>query len=213
MKKRILDLLLSTIGLIAASPLLIISGLLIKFDSKGPIMFKQIRIGLNGKPFEIYKLRTMEFGAESNGPPITNSSDARVTKIGNFLRKLKLDELPQFINILKGDMSFVGPRPETWAYRDLFHGRYEEILSYIPGIFGPNQIMFRNESDIFPLNEDPKLFYRRVLFPQKAEQDLAYFRQACFLKDIVWIVKGIGVSLFGWKTKNSFKSLKQISNS
>ena len=122
MKKRIFDLVLGSTGLIVASPILILSGLLIKLDSKGPIFFKQIRIGLNGKPFKIYKLRTMEISAESNGPPITNSTDARITKIGKFLRKLKLDELPQFINIIKGDMSFVGPRPETWAYRCLFKG-------------------------------------------------------------------------------------------
>ena len=154
MKKRFFDMALGSIGLIVASPILILSGLLIKLDSKGPIIFKQTRIGLNGKPFKIYKLRTMEISAGSNGPPITSSSDVRVTKIGSFLRKLKLDELPQFINILKGDMSFVGRRPETWTYRSLFKGRYKEILTYIPGIFGPSQIAFRNESELFLLNED-----------------------------------------------------------
>ena len=209
MKKRIFDITVGAMGIIASSPILILSSLLIKLDSKGPVIFKQKRIGLNGKPFEIYKLRTMEMGAEVNGPQITNSSDTRVTKIGKFLRKFKLDELPQFINIVKGDMSFVGPRPEAWTYKNLFHGRYKEILSYIPGIFGPNQIAFRNESELFPLNEDPELFYRTVLFPRKAEKDLSYFRDASFIKDIVWIMKGLAVSLFGWKTKNSLKDYRK----
>ena len=114
-----------------------------------------------------------------------------MTRIGAILERTKLDELPQLWNILKGEMSFVGPRPETLNHADLFAGKYRAILDYIPGLFGPNQVVFRNESKLYPSDEDPETYYRRVLFPQKAENDIRYFLKANCFTDIMWIIRGI----------------------
>jgi hypothetical protein len=120
-----------------------------------------------------------------------------MTQVGKVLERTKLDELPQLCNILKGDMSFVGPRPESIHLADLLKREYEKVLDFIPGIFGPNQVKFRNESLLYPPEEDPEQFYRRVLFQQKAENDLAYFPQATMTGDLFWIFKGLWVSLKG----------------
>lgn len=193
---RIFGIILACFGLIISLPLLTLVAILLRLDSNGPILFKQKRIGLNGKPFEIYKFRTMVVNAESKGAKITNKEDNRITKMGYLIRKFKLDEIPQLINIVRGDMAFVGPRPEAYVYKDLFKGKYQEILNYTPGIFGPNQIAFRNESEFFPDGEDHELYYRKVLFPQKAENDMAYLKNSNLISDITLIFKGVWVSIF-----------------
>jgi hypothetical protein len=133
--------------------------------------------------------------------------DNRMTPLGAFLERTKLDELPQLINILKGEMSFVGPRPESVHFADLFTGQYAQVLDYTPGIFGPNQVAFRNECDMYPIDRDPDEYYRQVLFPQKAKQDLAYFRKANLFTDIYWIFKGLWVSLTGIVNWRKFMGL------
>jgi len=120
-----------------------------------------------------------------------------MTRTGRFLERTKLDELPQLWNILRGDMSFVGPRPESMRYADLFQGEFAEVLDYLPGIFGPNQIAFRNESAMYPPDQDPEVFYETVLFPKKAKADIAYFRNASVFTDLDWIARGLWASLVG----------------
>lgn len=171
--------------------------LLVWLDSPGSVIFAQERIGLNGKIFRIFKFRKFPITWGDEGPGVTTRNDPRMTTIGAILERTKLDELPQLWNILRGEMSFVGPRPESIRFADLFKGEYAELLNYIPGLLGPNQIVFRNENELYVADEDPDSYYRRVLFPQKAERDLAYFRNAHCLHDILFIIRGVQATLFG----------------
>ena len=200
--KRLFDIALSLAGLVLGAPFIALIAFAVRLDTPGSILFTQDRLGAGGKVFRLLKFRKFAADWGVGGPGVTVAGDVRMTRVGMILERTKLDEVPQLWNILKGDMSFVGPRPESLRYADLFEGRYAEILKYRPGIFGPNQIDYRNESEMYPPDEDPEEFYRRVLFPAKAEQDLAYFRRANCISDIGWIVKGIFVSLVGtvnWK--------------
>jgi len=133
MTKRTFDVTVALLGLLLLSPVLIVAALLIKLDSRGPVFFRQERIGRGFRPFLIYKFRTMVQDAPRKGGPITFGEDSRITRVGRFLRKTKIDEIPQLINVLKGEMSFVGPRPEVRKYVELFRRDYEEILKIRPG--------------------------------------------------------------------------------
>ena len=197
MFKRLFDFVAAFVGLLIAFPLMMLIFILVRLDSPGPVIFSQTRLGKNGKHFLVHKIRKFPSNTGTSGSGVTVAGDVRMTRVGRFLERTKLDELPQLWNILKGEMSFVGPRPESLRYADLFTGEFEKILDFTPGIFGPNQIAFRNESDMYPADEDPDLFYRRVLFPQKARADLAYFNRCNWLRDIQWIIKGVCVSLIG----------------
>lgn len=145
--KRVLDFLIAAIGLIVASPLLLVVAILIKIDSKGPVMFRQERTGLNGKNFSIYKFRTMKVEMEENGRIL--SHDERATKVGNIIRKLSIDELPQLINILKGEMSFIGPRPWVPEYYNNFTEEQKKRVNVLPGITGLAQANGRNAINVF----------------------------------------------------------------
>ena len=145
--KRVLDFLIAAIGLIVASPLLLVVAILIKIDSKGPVMFRQERTGLNGKNFSIYKFRTMRVEMEENGRIL--SHDERTTKLGNIIRKLSIDELPQLINILKGEMSFIGPRPWIPEYYNNFTEEQKKRVNVLPGITGLAQANGRNAINVF----------------------------------------------------------------
>jgi lipopolysaccharide/colanic/teichoic acid biosynthesis glycosyltransferase len=195
--KRLFDISLACLGLFIAAPLMGIISLAIWLESPGNVIFAQERVGHNGKPFKMFKFRKFPTFWKDDGPGVTLKGDARMTRVGAFLERTKLDELPQIWNILKGEMSFVGPRPENTRYRDLFRGKYEKVLNFMPGIFGPCQVAFRNESELFPHDEDPEEFYRRVLFPDKAQRDIAYFQNSNCLTDIFWMFKGTWVSLIG----------------
>jgi lipopolysaccharide/colanic/teichoic acid biosynthesis glycosyltransferase len=197
MIKRILDVTLAGLGLIVAAPLFAFIALAIKLDSPGRVFFSQRRLGRNGKPFWLYKFRKFPESWGTGGPGVTVANDARMTRTGRFLERSKLDELPQLWNILRGEMSFVGPRPESLRYADLFQGELAAVLDFLPGIFGPNQIAFRNESEMYPPDRDPEDFYREVLFPKKARADIAYFRDASVLGDALWVLRGLWVSLAG----------------
>jgi lipopolysaccharide/colanic/teichoic acid biosynthesis glycosyltransferase len=207
--KRLIDLILATVGLIVTSP--VVAGIifLLKLESPGSVIFSQERLGFRGRRFRLHKFRKFPSHWRGAGPGVTVASDARMTRIGALLERTKLDELPQLWNILKGEMSFVGPRPESLRYSDLFVGKYAEILNYKPGIFGPNQIAFRNESELYPADEDPETYYCRELFPNKAERDLTYFQKANCFKDILWIIRGIWACVIGtinWKRFLGFHS-------
>ena len=195
--KRTIDVMLSLMGLITAAPLMALISAAVWIDSPGHVIFAQERIGLKGKRFKMYKFRKFPPTWGDDGPAVTGKNDLRMTKVGTILERAKLDELPQFWNILKGDMSLVGPRPELPTFADLFKGKHAEVLEHLPGIFGPNQIKFRNECESYPPDEDPESFYRRVLFPRKAETDLHYFERATCLTDLALILKGVWVTVVG----------------
>ena len=156
------------------------------------------------------KFRKFPTAWGSKGPSVTLQNDSRMTGVGRILERSKLDELPQLWNILIGEMSFVGPRPESLAFKHLFVGEYEEVLSYKPGIFGPNQIKYRNESAMYPAGVDPHSFYETGLFPAKAKNDLTYFKKANFLSDIWCIVCGVFSILFNvivWRPSTQTSAL------
>jgi len=200
--KRSFDFVLALAGMIIALPLMATISLLLWIESPGNVFFAQERLGWNGKRFKLYKFRKFPADMGTGGTGVTVSGDARLTPLGRILERTKLDELPQLWNIIKGEMSFVGPRPETLRFAELFQGEFAEILQFKPGIFGPNQIKYRNEAEMYPPSESPEEYYKEVLFPDKAKNDLVYFRHANCFSDIKWIIQGIWVSLIGainWK--------------
>jgi lipopolysaccharide/colanic/teichoic acid biosynthesis glycosyltransferase len=195
--KRLFDIVLALMGLLIALPLMGIIILLIRLESPGPFIFSQERLGQHGRRFRMHKFRKFPADYGNGGSGVTVACDVRMTRIGALLERLKFDELPQLWNILKGEMSFVGPRPESTRFADLFSGRYAAVLEFKPGIFGPCQVAFRNECEMYPPEENPEAFYRRALFPRKVEMDLAYFQRANILTDLLWIMRGLWVSLCG----------------
>jgi len=182
--KRLFDFAAAAAGLMVLSPLMILVALLIKIDSRGPVFFKQERVGKDFQPFSIYKFRTMVVDAERKGSLVTVGDDPRVTRAGHFLRKAKLDELPQLINVLKGDMSLVGPRPEVPRYVELFHRDYEEILTVRPGITDLASLKYRDESGILAAAKDPEREYVARVLPEKIDLAKQYIREASFLFDL-----------------------------
>lgn len=198
MLKRCFDLFFALFGIVFLSPILIVIAILIKLDSKGGVFFKQIRVTMNSKEFEIYKFRTMRENTEGS-KQITVGDDKRITKIGSFLRKTKLDELPQFINILKGDMSFVGPRPEVPKYVALYTDEQKEILKIRAGITDYASIYFSNESEILGKQKEPEKFYIEKIMPYKIELNKKYLKEIGITTDIkiifLTILKIIGVKV------------------
>jgi len=165
MIKRCLDVFFSVLGLIILLPVLGIIAILIKLDSKGPVLFIQPRVGLNNKDFSIYKFRTMHAESESKGLLTIGNRDSRITKIGYFLRRYKIDEFPQLINILKGDMSFVGPRPELRKYVNHYSNQDMIVLSVKPGITGLASIEYRNEVELLKSAKDPEDYFINSIIP------------------------------------------------
>lgn len=153
-----------------------------------PLIFSQTRLGRHGRTFRIYKFRKFR-PFETGGPNLTVDGDARLTRVGCFIERTKLDELPQLWNVLKGDMSVVGPRPEVQEFSDCFDRGWQRLLDFKPGIFGPAQVAFRNERALIP-NHDVEQFYREVLFPAKARLDLAYYSRRSLISDMIWIGRG-----------------------
>jgi lipopolysaccharide/colanic/teichoic acid biosynthesis glycosyltransferase len=194
---RIIDVIGALGGLVFTSPLMLCIAMAIRLESTGPVFFSQIRLGRGGGYFRLYKFRKFRHVGCGAGPAVTMKNDARLTWLGKLLERSKMDELPQLWNILKGDMSLVGPRPETLEFADCFTGPYREILNRKPGIFGPNQVFFRNECGLYPENCNPQQFYREVLFPTKARIDLNYYSSRTWLSDTGWIVRGV-LAVAGW---------------
>lgn len=189
--KRIFDLVCSTLGLIILSPVLIGIAIKIKAGSDGPVFFRQIRVGEKGKEFEILKYRTMVVDAEKLGKQITVGNDNRITKIGAFLRKYKLDELPQLINVFKGDMSLVGPRPEVPRYVNLYNEEQKKVLEVKPGITDLASIRYRDENDLLGGVENPEEFYINTIMPDKLALNLEYISKNNMFFDIYIILKTI----------------------
>jgi lipopolysaccharide/colanic/teichoic acid biosynthesis glycosyltransferase len=183
MIKRIFDIASSLFVLVLASPFFIIISILIKLDSNGAIFFTQTRVGKNNKDFLLLKFRTMKV-AQENSSLITIGNDNRITNIGNILRKYKLDELPQLINILKGEMSVVGPRPEVRKYVDMYSSSQLEVLSVKPGLTDPSSIKFSNESELLGTAANPEKYYIETLMPLKIEISLNYVRTQTFIGDL-----------------------------
>jgi lipopolysaccharide/colanic/teichoic acid biosynthesis glycosyltransferase len=187
--KRLLDISAALLGLLVTSPILLMSALAIKLTSRGPVLFRQERVGQNFRPFRINKFRSMVVDAPNQGRAITAGADPRITGIGHFLRKTKLDELPQLWNVLVGEMSLVGPRPEVAKYVELFHQDYEEILLVRPGITDPASIEFRNESELLGQAADPEVEYVRNILPRKITLSRTYIRERSFLGDLGIILR------------------------
>jgi lipopolysaccharide/colanic/teichoic acid biosynthesis glycosyltransferase len=195
MLKRCFDMTSSLVGLILISPVFLIVPLLIKLDSKGPVFFKQWRIGKNGRQFKIYKFRTMVQDADKMGSQITAGDDLRITKIGKVLRRYEIDELPTLINVLKGDMSVVGPRPEIPKYlKDFDSVKYREVLSVRPGITDLGTITFRDEAKYLNA-ENYEDIYETEILPQKLDLYLKYIRNRSFWFDVRIILKTIALIL------------------
>ncbi|MDG1697367.1 MAG: sugar transferase [Polaribacter sp.] len=193
MLKRFFDLILSFIGLLIIVPILFLITILIKISSSGPVFYKQARVGKNNKDFKIFKFRTMHVNAHKKGLLTVGGRDPRVTSIGYYLRKFKLDELPQLINVFKGDMSFVGPRPEVRQFVNLYSEIQKKVLNVKPGITDLASIEFRNENEILSKEEDPNQYYIDYIMPKKLEINLKYINQRNLLKDFVVIIKTIKV--------------------
>ncbi len=187
--KRIFDFISSFLGCIILIPVFIIIAILIKLDSKGPIFFKQKRVGQHGEEFDILKYRTMVVDAEKIGKQITVGNDSRVTGIGKFLRKYKLDELPQLFNVLKGDMSLVGPRPEVPKYVKLYNEVEREVLKVKPGITDFASIEYRDENEILGSVENPEEYYINVIMKHKLQLNLKYIDNNNIFLDIKIILK------------------------
>lgn len=182
--KRIFDLFFSFLGILFLLPIYIIIAILIKIDSNGDILYKQERIGKNGIPFYVLKFRTMIPNAFSKGALTVGSRDPRVTNIGFYLRKYKLDELPQLFNVFLGEMSFVGPRPEVKKYTDLYNAEQKKVLSVAPEITDYASIKFRNENDLLSVSDDPEKLYIDQIMPEKLNLNLKYINDNNVFKDI-----------------------------
>lgn len=197
--RRALDLVLACLTLLLLSPLMAFIALAILIQDGRPILFSQVRIGQHGRSFRIYKFRKFGPDCGPGGCPVTLEADPRITPVGRILEKTKLDEVPQLWNVLRGDMSIVGPRPESLAFADCFADGFEALLEHKPGIFGPCQIVFRNEGSLYPKDVPPEDFYRQALFPAKARIDLSYFPRRIIAGDMLWIACGVAAVL-GWMT-------------
>jgi len=182
--KRIFDFLVALTALLLLSPLLLAVALIIKIGSPGPVFYRGVRIGLRGAPFRIYKFRTMVIDAENLGGSATAEDDPRITPIGKFLRRRKLDEIPQFLNVLFGDMSLVGPRPEVQKYVDMYSDEERQILELRPGITDWASIWNSNEAAVLEGSKDPEKTYEELIRPTKLALQLFYAQNQSFGADI-----------------------------
>ena len=184
MIKRAFDVLFSCIGLILLTPVFIAIIVIIKLDSKGPILFIQQRVGLHNKDFNIFKFRTMYMESDKKGLLTIGNRDSRITKVGYFLRRYKIDEFPQLINILIGDMSFVGPRPELRQYVNYYPDDDMVLFSVRPGITGLASIEFRNEVELLKAAKDPEDYFIQSIIPEKNRLNKIYIEQYSFWLDL-----------------------------
>lgn len=185
MLRRAVDIAASALLLVLLSPILLLAALLVRLDSPGPALFRQTRVGRDGVPFTMYKLRTMR--AAPAGGPVTlgGRRDARLTRVGRLLRDSKIDELPQLLNVLKGEMTLIGPRAETPNFVEHFSPRQREILRHRPGLTGPGQILYTtSQSEKLEGVPDPNRFYIETILPEKLEWDLEYLRTRSLGRDL-----------------------------
>lgn len=191
--KRVFDVFFSLIALLLSSPFFLLGGTLAKLQSKGPMFYKAKRVGKGGILFEMYKFRTMVANADSIGGSLTTYRDVRVTRIGRFLRWTKLDELPNLINVIKGEMSLIGPRPEAPVYVKYYTETQRQVLQVKPGMTGPSQLANRDEEEKLKGQPDAEHYYITELMPRKLDLDLHYVATQSIVSDIGWLLKTLWV--------------------
>jgi lipopolysaccharide/colanic/teichoic acid biosynthesis glycosyltransferase len=189
--KRIFDALAAAAGLLILSPLLALLAAFVKLSSRGPVFYQQERIGRDGMVFRIVKFRSMYVGADQKGLAITAAGDARITSAGRVLRRFKLDELPQLWNVLKGEMSLVGPRPEVPRYVECYSAAQRRVLSARPGITDPASLLYRDEESILAGQPDADRYYREVVLPDKLNLNLEYLSRSSFFYDLSLILQTV----------------------
>ncbi len=189
MLKRAFDILASGCGLLLVSPIFLVLTIWIHFDSEGPIFYRQVRVGRGNKDFRLFKFRSMRVGADKQGLITIGGHDPRVTRSGYFIRKYKLDELPQLINVFVGDMSLVGPRPEVRKYVDMYTPEQLHVLDVRPGITDAASITYRNENELLEKAKHPNQYYIEIIMPDKLRINLAYVANHSFMGDIKLIFK------------------------
>lgn len=187
--KRLFDIVASGLGLLILSPLFLFLAIWIKLDSKGPVFYRQVRVGRNNKDFRIFKFRSMRVGSDKGSLVTIGGHDPRITRSGFFIRKFKLDELPQLINVFIGDMSLVGPRPEVRHYVNYWTPEQMHVLDVRPGITDPASIKFRNENELMETAENPEKYYIEVIMQEKIKLYLDYVNNHSFWGDIGLIFK------------------------
>lgn len=187
--KRLFDIVASGCGLLVLSPVLLIVAIWIKLDSRGPVFYRQVRVGYKNKDFRIFKFRSMRIGSDKGSLVTIGGRDPRITRSGYFIRKYKLDELPQLINVFVGDMSLVGPRPEVRHYVDYWTPEQMHVLDVRPGITDPASIKFRNENELMGQAENPEDYYINVIMQEKIKLYLEYVENASFMYDLMLIFK------------------------
>lgn len=187
--KRIFDIIMSGLGLVFLSPVFLTIALWIKFDSPGPVFYRQVRVGRNNKDFKLLKFRSMRVGSDKKGLITVGGHDPRVTRSGYYIRKYKLDELPQLINVFLGDMSLVGPRPEVRKYVDMYTMEQLHVLDVRPGITDMASICYRNENELLAQASDPEMYYLNVVMPDKLRINLEYVKSHTFFGDCRLILK------------------------
>jgi lipopolysaccharide/colanic/teichoic acid biosynthesis glycosyltransferase len=190
--KQLVDLGISAFGLWLTSPVIAAAALAVRLDSKGPVLFRSPRVGLNGRPFKLYKLRTMRVHEPGSGPEVTAGTDERITRVGRVLRKTKIDELPQLLNVLKGEVSLVGPRPEAPRYVGKYPVEYEKILSVKPGLSDRATLEFVNEEEVLAASDDPERTYIEEIMPEKMAHYLRYVDNQSLGEDLAIIAGTIG---------------------
>ncbi len=191
--KRLFDIIATTIGMLLLAPIMLIIILWIKFSSKGPLLYVQKRVGKNFKEFDLYKFRSMVVDADKNGLSITSGDDSRITKVGKIIRRTKIDELPQLFNVLKGDMSLVGPRPEVMKFVAQKKEEYIKVLSVKPGITDTAAIEFRDEESIMEQYDDKEDAYIKYVLPRKIKLYYMYIENITFVNDVRLILQTLKV--------------------
>jgi lipopolysaccharide/colanic/teichoic acid biosynthesis glycosyltransferase len=200
--KRMFDFVVAAAGLLVLSPVMLFAAFLIKMDSSGRVFFKQERVGKSFRRFNIYKFRTMVQDASQRGSLITAGADPRITRIGRFLRKTKFDELPQLINVLKGEMSLVGPRPEIPRYVEMFRDDYEEILRVRPGITDPASLKYQDEAEILGRAGNAEDEYVQHILPEKVKLAKDYVGRSSVMYDLGLILRTVP-KLFGFRARHA----------
>ena len=193
--KRVFDMVVSLLILLVLSPLLLLLALAVKLDSRGPVFYRQVRVGRYNEDFKIFKFRTMVQDADKIGPPLTVGDDPRVTRVGRLIRKLRLDEFSQLLNVLGGSMSLVGPRPEVRKYVDVYTPEYMATLLIRPGITATSSIAFKDEDSLLNAAEDPEKVYVEQILPPKMAYNLAYMKKISLLNDIKIMFQTVGAVL------------------
>lgn len=195
---RAFDLLAALLGLLILLPFLLVIALVIRLEGRGPVFFRQVRVGRHGRPFNIWKFRTMVVDAERLGRQLTVGEDKRITRSGAWLRRWKLDELPQLFNVVRGEMGLVGPRPEVPRYVALYTPEQRKVLSLRPGITDLASIAYRNESELLEGREDPESYYIQYILPEKIRINLDYAARAGIFRNIQVVLATLGLIPRAW---------------